>query len=213
MLSISAFSQIEYGYDRPQSSIDPWKFGLNVNITQDWINQTNGIEKKIGWKAGINGEKHLVYNIYFRPVLNFVSKGFNYDEKLKSKNDVKAYLLSLELNIELKFGDERKGRGLVCYFAPFFTYGIGGTSTFTNQNPINPNDSTVLPQDYMVEREYETFGDNQLKKEDIGFLVGIGYDINHHIELNSFYALGFMNVGAYNNFRWNSISFGLTYFF
>ena len=213
VVSAQGFPQIEYGYDRPKSSTDPWKFGINADISLDWINQRNGIEKQIGWKAGISGEKHLVYNLYFRPVLNFVSKGFVYDEELVARNDVNAYLLDLELTIELKFGDERKGRGFLLYFAPFFTYGIGGTSTFTNQNPINPDGSKNPPANYMQPYEYGTFDDYQLKKEDVGFILGAGYDINHHIEINVNYLMGFLFTGTYNNFRWRGIRTGLTYFF
>ncbi len=211
--SVSSFAQIEYGYDRPKSSTDPWKFGLNVNVSQDWINQQNGIEKKIGWKAGISGEKHLVYNIYFRPVFNFVSRGYTCNIANNFKNDVNAYLLDLELTIELKFGNELKGRGFLVYFAPFFTYGIGGTSTYTNLNPINPNGTNTPPDNYLMPIEYGTFDDYQFKKEDVGFIVGAGYDINHHIELNFNYVVGFFHVGSYNNFRWKNINFGITYFF
>ena len=212
-VTVPLFSQIEYGYERPKSSIDPWKFGINVGVSQDWINQNNGIEKKIGWKAGLSGEKHLVYNIYFRPVFNLVKKGFVCDIEDRFKEDVNGYLLDLELTIELKFGDERAGRGFIIYFAPFFTYGIGGTSTYTNQNPDNPGNPGILPDNYKVPIDYKTFADGNYAKEDVGYILGVGYDINHHIELNFNYMMGFLNVGRYTNFRWRNLSFGLTYFF
>ncbi len=220
LLSITLFSQIEYGYERPKSSTDPWKFGITGGVSWDWINQQNGIQKKIGWRAGISGEKHLVYNIYFRPALNFVKKGFLCDIENNFKNDVNAYLVQAELNFELKFGNEYKGRGFLCYFAPFFSYGIGGKSTLTNQNPINPGNPNLPPENYMVPIEYSTFYEDRDKlknlsfaKEDVGFILGVGYDINHNIELNFNYTLGFINIGAYNNFRWQNLNFSLTYFF
>jgi len=211
LANVVVFSQIEYGYERPKSSTDPWKFGINVNVSRDWINQTNGINKDIGWKAGICGEKHLVYNIYFRPILNFVSKGYTYEEELTARNEINAYLMDLELTFEMKFGDERRGRGFLCYFAPFFTYGIGGTSKFTNKTPYDSEGN--IPNNYLIEQEYKTFGENSVKKEDIGFLFGVGYDFNHNLELNVYYAMGFLNIGSYNNFRWRNYSIGLTYFF
>lgn len=225
LADISVFGQIEYGYDRPKSSTDPWKFGINANVSQDWINQKNGIDKQIGWKAGISGEKHLVYNIYFRPVFNFAKRGFACEIENEFRNEVNAYLLDMELTIELKFGDEFRGRGFLLYFAPFFTYGISGTSTYTNLNPVDPNKVTqehpynplkpeeFYPDNYLQPQDYGTFDDYQLKKEDVGFILGVGYDINHHLELNLYYVLGFLNVGSYNNFRWRSVNFGITYFF
>ena len=210
VLALSAFltlhAQIEYGYDRPKSSTDPWKWGINADVSLDWINQQAYIDKKTGWRFGLSAEKHLIYNIYFRPTVSFAKKGFSCYTQNNFSNDVTAYHIYSELNMELKFGDEYRGRGLLVYFAPYFSYGIAGTSRYVN---LNPNDTTNFNQPV----DYDTYGENSVKKEDLGFLFGAGYDINHHLEINFGFSVGYLNMGSFNNFRWRSVSAGITYFF
>lgn len=213
---LPALSQIEYGYERPKSSTDPWKFGVYGSATRDWVNQQAGIDKKTGYRVGLVAEKHLVYNLYFKPILSFTYKGFKYENAYKEgissvssdayfRNDVNAYLLNLELTIEMKFGNAYKDRGFFLFFAPFFTQGIGGTSSYTR---LNPN----FPETYMVKQEYDTFGDNQVQKQDVGYVLGGGFDFNKYLQVNLFYTFGFINEGAYNNFRWRNFGASLVIF-
>ena len=44
-------------------------------------------------------------------------------------------------------------------------------------------------------------------------MFGIGYDFNHHWEIDAKYVMGFVNIGRWNNYRWRGFSIGLTYFF
>ncbi len=210
-ISVELFAQIEYGYERPKSSTDPWKFGITAGATYDWINQQKDIEKTWGYKVGIAGDKHLVYNVYFRPTLNFSRKGYKVRAENNFNSNVEGYFINTELNIELKFGDERLGSGFIVYFAPFLTYGIGG-NTDIEYLSHNPDSSGV--DWYGTKESYSTFDDDKgIAKTDVGFLVGVGYDINHHFELNFNYVAGYFNIGGYNNYRWRSLQGQITYFF
>lgn len=75
LLCCKAFAQMEVS--TVKESRDPWKFGINVNATYDWVNQPKYIEKQYGAKVGVAGEKHLVYNLYFKPTFNFGRKDTN----------------------------------------------------------------------------------------------------------------------------------------
>ena len=208
-------AQIEYGYDLPKSSTDPWKFGITLGATYDWINRPRDIEKTCGYKVGMAGDKHLVYNIYFRPTLNFFKKGYKVRAENNFNSDVDGYFINTELNVEMKFGDERSGSGLVIYFAPFLNYGISGNTdiTYLSHNPECATNPGAIDW-YGTTDSYSTFDEDKgIDRFDLGFLVGLGYDINHHFELNFNYNVGYFNIGGYANYRWRSLQCQLTYFF
>lgn len=199
------FAQMEVS--TVKESKDPWKFGINVGATYDWVNQPKYIDKKFGAKVGVAGEKHLVYNLYFKPALNLWKKGYK-SSFTQGTVDVDGYFLDFEAGLELKFGDERMGRGFIFSLTPFFTYGMFGNTTWTNNDASDTENYTNG-----TSKTVKTFDDGNLHKEDIGYMFGIGYDINHHWELEAKYTMGFVNTGRWNNYRWRGFSFGVTYFF
>lgn len=205
LLCYETFAQMEVS--TVKESRDPWKFGINVNATYDWVNQPKYIEKQYGAKVGVAGEKHLVYNLYFKPTFNFWKKGYK-SVFPQGSVDVEGYFLDFEATLELKFGDERLGRGFIFSLTPFFTYGIFGNTTWTNNDATDAENYTAG-----VSKTVKTFADGNLHKEDVGYMFGIGYDFNHHWELDAKYIMGFVNIGRWNNYRWRGFSIGVTYFF
>lgn len=203
--SVFALAQMEVS--TVKESREPWKFGISVNGTCDWVNQPKYIEKKYGAKVGVVGEKHLVYNLYFKPMLAMWKKGYKSVFK-QGTTDVEGYFLDIEAKLELKFGDERAGRGLVVSLTPFITYGLFGNTTWTNSDQNDKDNYTEG-----MSKTVKTFDDGNLHKEDVGYMFGIGYDFNHHWEINASYTMGFVNIGRWNNYRWRGWSIGMTYFF
>ena len=200
----SLFSQAGTYFNGHQSH-DAWRFGIQAGVAYDWINIPRYADAKIGYKVGICGEKHLVYNIYFKPVFNFFRKSCDILVENNFKDEIRGYLVDVEATIELKFGDERKGRGLICYMAPYFSYGVGGKSFATDLK-------TEIPDGKDVVTEYRTFADNNVNKEDLGFVLGVGYDISQHFQIDFNYVIGYFSYNSYNNFRWKSLQIGLIYF-
>ncbi|MBQ9254209.1 MAG: outer membrane beta-barrel protein [Bacteroidales bacterium] len=203
IVSLSCFAQMEQS--KVKSFNDPWKFGVNVSATYDYINPSANNSAKVGMKAGIQGEKHLVYMIYFRPSMDLYKRGYTANYPGTVKADVDGYFLEFDATIELKFGDERLGRGWFLSLTPFFTYGLFGN---TDQTSLNPDEES-----YNKPITYKTFDDRSLTREDIGYKLGLGYDFNHNWEFNLEYLFGFVNVMNFSNYRWRGVSAGLSYFF
>lgn len=200
--SQEGFSQIEYGYER--SSKEPWKYGVVANGTYDWSTQNQGVTKKFGFKAGFVAEKHLIYNIYFQPALTLSKKGFESTVTNGYESKINGYFLSFDAAIQLKFGDERLNRGFLITLAPYFTYGLWGNSSQKGLNPIN--------KDYNQTKTFNTF--DILSHEDIGFVLGAGYDFNKHWEVVANYYFGLLKMYSYgNNQRWRGFNVGLEYYF
>lgn len=201
---MTAFAQMEES--TVKESHDPWKFGINVGATYDWVNQPKYIDKVFGAKVGVCGEKHLVYNLYFKPTLSLWKKGYKsvFD---RGETKVDGYFLDFEATLALKFGSEREGRGLVVSVTPFFTYGLFGNTTWKNdlEGDINYTEG--------ISNTVKTFDNGNLHREDIGYMFGVGYDINHHWEISGNFIMGFVNIGRWNNYRWRGWNLGLTYFF
>lgn len=189
-----------------QSSNQPWKFGIRAGLGYDVASIQQGAEYKLGFKAGLVGEKRLVYNMYFQPSLSFQNKGYSYELPFNEKGDINAYLIEGVAGILMKFGDERVGKGLVIVISPYFTYGIGGKSSFEDLR-----DSTI--ENYYDNIREKTFSDNRLTKFDIGFQLGLGYDLNHNWEIGGSYNFGMLRMQTYTNFRWKGFQAHLSYFF
>jgi hypothetical protein len=195
------FSQVEYGYER--SSKDPWRYGLKFDGSYDGSTQSQGITKKFGFKVGFVAEKHLIYNIYFHPSLTLNKKGFESEIKNGYSDKLNGYFLDFDASIQLKFGDERDQTGFLISLTPYFTYGLWGN---TEQTDLKPTSATLNQT-----TTYKTF--DVIKKEDVGFLIGAGYDFNKHWEINANYYFGLLHLQDYNNFRWRGLTVGLEYFF
>jgi len=185
-----------------ETSTQPWKYGLRAGLSYDIATIQQDADYKFGWKAGLVAEKRLVYNIYFQPSLSFQNKGYKYELRFNNKGDINSYLIEGVAGILMKFGDERAGSGLIISVSPYFTYGIGGKSTFEDLR-----DTVSLG--VLTEN---SFSDNRLQKFDIGFQLGLGYDINHRWELGGSYNFGLLRMMNYTNFRWKGFQVHLSYF-
>jgi hypothetical protein len=202
LLSQVMFSQIEYGYER--SNKDPWRYGLKFDGSYDWATQNQGLKKKYGFKAGFVAEKHLIYNIYFQPAITLYKKGYKSTITNGFSENIDGYFLAFDASIQLKFGDERLKKGFLISLTPYFTYGLFGNST---QKSLDHNDTVHFNNTYT----YNTF--DVIKKEDLGFILGAGYDFNKHWELNANYYFGLLRVKEYTNYRWRGFTVGLEYYF
>ncbi|MBR1769956.1 MAG: outer membrane beta-barrel protein [Bacteroidales bacterium] len=205
-----SFAQMEVS--TVKESRDPWKFGVGIGATYDWVNQPRYIDKVFGLKAGVSGEKHLVYNLYFRPTFNLWKKGYEANYTNASVK-VDGFFLDFEATLELKFGDERLGRGLVFSLTPFLTYGVAGNTKIYNENSSSEDYDKNIEYTGSSSKTVKTFADGNLHKEDVGYIFGVGYDINHSWEFTASYTMGFVNIGRWNNYRWRGWGFGITYFF
>ena len=189
-----------------ETSNQAWKYGVRVGGGFDKTTLQQGGEYKLGWKAGFVAEKRLVYNMYFQPSLSFQNKGYKYEMPFNNRYDINAYLIEGVAGMLMKFGDERAGRGLILSVAPYFTYGIGGSSTFEDlRDPSTPN--------YYGKVTEKTFSDNRSNAFDIGFQLGIGYDLNHRWEIGGVYIFGLNKMMNYSNARWAGFQVHLSYFF
>ncbi|HHT02815.1 MAG TPA: PorT family protein [Bacteroidales bacterium] len=189
-----------------ETSNQPWRYGIRAGANYDIATLQQGGEYKFGWKAGFVAEKRLVYNMYFQPSLSFQNKGYKYERTFNDKGNVNAYLIEGVAGILMKFGDERIGRGLIISVAPYFTYGIGGKSSFEDLRDTSANN-------FYGKITENTFSDNRLKAFDLGFQLGVGYDISHRWELGGTYVFGLHRMMTYTNFRWKGFQVHLSYFF
>lgn len=189
-----------------KSSNQPWQYGLRAGASYDIATLQQGAEYKLGWKIGFVAEKRLVYNMYFQPSLSFQNKGYIYERPFYDKGNINAYLIEGVAGILMKFGDERLGRGFIISISPYFTYGVGGKSSFEDLRDPTTNN-------YYGKITENTFSDNRLKPFDLGFQLGIGYDINHNWEIGGNYTFGLQRMMSYTNFRWKGFQVHLTYFF
>lgn len=187
-----------------KSSNQPWKYGIRAGLNYDIISLQQGSGYKLGYKFGILSEKRLIYNLYFQPSLSFQEKGYNYELPFYSKRDVDAKVIELTGGLLIKFGDERKKRGLFLSMAPYISYGIGGkTTTYDLRNSA----------DNFGEITEKSFSKTMMKSMDIGFQLGAGYDINNHFELSGTYCLGLQSILRTANFMWRGYQIHLSYFF
>jgi hypothetical protein len=207
LLIISISIQAQPIDSKVKSSRQPWDFGFRAGGCYDIATLQQGANYKLGWKVGLVGEKRLVYNIYFQPSLSFQNKGYTYERTYYDKGNVNAYLIEGVAGLLMKFGDERAGKGLSLIIAPYFSYGVGGKSTFEDLR----DEATTT--DYYGKVTENTFSDTRLKSFDIGFQLGLGYDFNHKWELGGVYNFGLQRMMNYTNFRWRGYQINLTYFF
>ena len=188
-----------------KSSNQPWQYGLRAGLSYDIATLQQGANYKMGWKAGLVAEKRLVYNMYFQPSLSIQNKGYSYERPFYDKADINAYLIEGVAGLLMKFGDEKIGRGFIISISPYFTYGVGGKSSFEDLRDTTTNN-------YYGKITEKTFSDNRIKPFDLGFQLGIGYDINHNWEIGGNYIFGLQRMMSYTNFRWKGFQVHLTYF-
>ncbi|HBN06061.1 MAG TPA: hypothetical protein DD434_09805 [Bacteroidales bacterium] len=189
-----------------QSSKEPWRYGVRAGLSYDNVTVKQGVNYKFGWKAGLVAEKRLVYNLYFQPSLSFQNKGFRSEIPSYEKVDVNAYLLEGVLGLLIKFGDERKGSGLYISASPYFTYGIGGKTDFVDLR--SSADST-----FYGSAKVNTFANDLYQPLDIGFQLGLGYDLNHKLSIGTFYYFGMQKMRNDANYRWKGFQIHLSFFF
>lgn len=204
--ALIVFSYVNAQYPQQKevkSSKEPWKFGIKAGGSYDYLSIERGGSAKFGYKAGIVGEKRLVYNLFFQPSLNFIQKGFDYEIKNGYHLDVSAMFLEFEAGLLMKFGDDRLQRGFFLSLTPFVTYGLTGTRIHTNLDPKSP--------DYNKETKGKEFEYNDRK--DLGFRLGIGYDFNKTFEIGAGYTFGMLNYSPTTNYRWRGYSLNLLMFF
>lgn len=182
----------------------PWKYALRIGGSYDIISLQQGADYKFGYKAGVVAEKRLIYNLYFQPSLSFVQKGYTYNLPYYSKRDVNAQMIELVGSLMIKFGDERKSRGLFLSTSPYISYGVGGKTKTTDLRSVADNYGTI---------NEETFSKTMMKSMDVGFQVGLGYDINKNFELGGTYIFGLQSILRTANFMWRGYQFHLSYFF
>ncbi len=186
-----------------KSSREPWRFGLKIGGSYDDTSVNIGCFPKFGFRTGVTAEKHLVYNLYFQPSVNFVKKGFKHDIENHFKEDINAMYLEVEASLAMKFGDERLKRGFFLNLIPYYTFGIAGKSEFTDLNPTSANLNQVT--------EYKTF--ERYNSYDIGFKLGAGYDFNKRWTVSANYTFGMNKFSNTANLYWRGWSAQLMLFF
>lgn len=189
-----------------ESSKEPWRYGVRAGLSYDNATLKQGVSYKFGWKAGFVAEKRLVYNLYFQPSVSFQNKGFHSEIPNYEKTDVNAYMLEGVLGLLIKFGDDNKGSGLYISASPYFTYGIGGKTEFVDLR--NPADST-----FYGSASVNTFANDLYQPLDLGFQLGLGYDLNRKFSIGTFYYFGMQKMRNDANYRWKGFQFHLSYFF
>lgn len=186
-----------------KSSKAPWRFGIKAGASYDGLSIKSGGDYKFGFRAGVSAEKHLVYNLFFQPSLNFAKKGFKYEIANGYSLDVDAMVVEIEAALAMKFGDERTERGFFINLIPYYTYGVGGKTKHVDLNPIS--------ETFNREREYKTFENNNTY--DLGFKLGVGYDFSSHLSLTANYTFGMNKFSPTANYRWRSWGVQLILFF
>ena len=81
---------------------------------------------------------------------------------------------------------------------------MGGETKTTDLRSVADNYGTI---------NEATFSKTMMKSMDIGFQVGLGYDINKNFELGGTYIFGLQSILRTANFMWRGYQFHLSYFF
>ncbi|MDR0971257.1 MAG: outer membrane beta-barrel protein [Bacteroidales bacterium] len=188
-----------------ESYHESWNYGFLLSGAYNGVTKAENAQYKFGYKAGFIAEKRLIYFLYFQPCLSFVNRSFSYTRPFEGKLDVNAYIIEGVANIALKFGDHIKNRGLIIYISPYISYGIGGKTIIDS---LSKNNEIVINGQI----EEKTFSDKMLNAFDIGFFLGLGYDINEHWGLSLGYIAGMQRIMNYSGNRWKGFQFQINYF-
>jgi hypothetical protein len=177
-LSISTKAQTSFGVQ------------AGANFATVKTDDDDGVKSKVGLVIGALADIDFGSSISFRPELNFIQKGFKYDEA--------GYEESLTLNyIELAPNfvyNITAGSGKVFFgLGPSFAFGVSGKAKSKSGN-------------FPEEKEDIDFGsdDDQIKSFDYGFTVLGGYKLANGLFLSAGYNLGLGNLSNFDGDEFES---------
>lgn len=179
-----------------QNSRFTWgvKAGMTLNsgaIDIDFIEQ----KARLGFLAGMTVDYALANDFYLQSGLFFMTKG----AKIEAETEIEGYAVSgnivvnqmyIQLPItaayKLRVGDNTK---IVFNAGPYVAYGIGGKTKLEGK-------IDVPSLDLSMRDKFNTFGDNALKRFDIGLTAGVGAEFGK-ITVGINYDLGLIDIADY----------------
>lgn len=173
----------------------PFTWGVKTGITLNNSSiDADPIEQKtkVGFLLGVTVDYALTNNLYLQSGLSLLTRG----AKVESDISIESYNVSGELKVnqiylqlpitaayKLPVTDNLK---VVFNAGPYIAYGIGGKSKLKANIDI-----PIL--ELNSSEEYDTFGDDALKRFDFGLTAGIGAEFKK-IYLGANYDLGLINI-------------------
>lgn len=188
------------------AQFNPISFGIKGGMNlSTYAGDLDGTKSKVGFHAGLTMDINLPSNFYIGSGLEFTTKGFKDYELFKSGN-VKATLdgsgnaMYLQIPVHLGYKiDVAPSTKIVFHAGPYFAYGIGGKMQFdkvtlkegSNSVTIGFNelfdmleeagyeiDGEITQSDIdELSKKHDTFGDDGMKRFDVGIGVGAGVEI------------------------------------
>lgn len=169
----------------------PVKLGIDagVNLSNSSFD-VNSIDKspKVGFQIGVVAEYEFAQDFFLQSGLSFTTKGSKYKAKNTSpKESVTFNQMYLQLPVYAAYKLEvTPGMKIVFNAGPYIAYGVGGKVKWENK---------VIGGDGVMTRteKLNTFGDNGLKRFDVGLGGGVGAEFGQ-IFAGLKYELGLANI-------------------
>lgn len=150
----------------------PVKFGIDagVNLSNSSFDDKS-IDKspKVGFQIGVVAEYEFAQDFFLQSGLSFTTKGSKYKSKSTTpKESVTFNQMYLQLPVYAAYKLEVTPVMKIVFDAgPYIAYGVGGKVKWKNQ---------VIGGDGIISgtQKWDTFGDNGLKRFDVGLGGGVG---------------------------------------
>ncbi len=207
IFSISSYAQVSFGA----------QLGANLGMAKLEQDQNNLTSKyktdpKAGFLIGVVADIPFgKTGLSFRPELNFIQKGFTYDQtefngyfyyNLKNKTTTNYIELPLNVMYNLHLGSGKLFFGL----GPNISFGLSGKNKAT-ASAVGYEDEEYK-NDIKFDGKKNAIGDDKhLKRVDFGGDILAGYQMGMGLSLNIGYTLGFNNIDPENNLSWKNRSF------
>ncbi|MEO6583328.1 MAG: porin family protein [Ferruginibacter sp.] len=221
-LTFSAKSQTSFGFQVGGNYGNVSSEETSGSTTQEL--KTDG---RLGFLIGALAQVPLTSSLYFRPELNFIQKGaeFDFSENdlgitYASKGDLRLNFIEIPLNLAYM---APAGAGNVFFTAgPSLGFGIKGkiNSTQTASAPGFPNQVSSENGDIIFDGKKDadvpvSDMDYHLKRFDLGLNASIGYKLANGFFLNLGYTYGLSNLEPNDNssFKTKGLTLKLGYLF
>ena len=172
-------------------------FGVHVggnlaSVKSEFESDEQDNESKIGLLIGVVAEVPIASSISFRPELNFIQKGYKYEETLgsdKYTEDVTLNYLELPLNF---IYNVPAGTGNVFFgVGPSIGFGISGKAKTTE---TGESDQSIDVKFDGEKEDAVTDNNAHLKALDFGGNILAGYKMTSGLFFSLGYTIGFANI-------------------
>lgn len=164
---------------------DGFKFGVTAGMNVAKMSAT-GLDSKVGYNLGVKAElglPQLANGVYVDGAVLFTSKGAKMDFGDLGSQKINSNYLEIPIHIGYKYAIN-DNFNVFGSFGPYFAFGIGGK---TKVEELDYTDDDELIR---VSEKYDTFGDDGLKRFDLGLGLRVGVEINKRYQVSLGYDFG-----------------------